>query len=103
MKKMLITIGTLLFSSICLLAQQHVRFVTSGTIEYQKRVNTFQVISNVVAPLADANVKARLQQFIDQYKKTQPQFATFNSSLSFSGNKSLLTPILRVTTYQSFQ
>ena len=103
MKKTLITVVTVLFSSICLFAQQRVRFITSGTIEYQKRVNTFQVIGNVVAPLADANVKARLQQFIDQYKKTQPQFATFNSSLSFSGNKTLLTPILPVTPYQSFR
>jgi GLPGLI family protein len=103
MKKTVITIVTILFSSICLFAQQPVRFVTSGTIEYQKRVNTFQVIGNVVEPLANANVKARLQQFIDQYKKTQPQFATFNSSLGFSGNKTLLTPILPVTPYQSFQ
>jgi GLPGLI family protein len=103
MKKTLITIITIFFSGSCLFAQQNVRFVTSGTIEYQKRVNTFQVMGNVVAPTADANVKARMQEVVDQYKKTQQQFATFNSSLSFSGNKTLLTPILPTVPYQSFQ
>jgi GLPGLI family protein len=103
MRKTLITLITILFTGNILFAQQSVRFVTSGTIEYQKRVNTFQVIGNVVAPNADPNLKARLQQALDQYKKTQPQFATFNSSLSFSGNKTLLTPILPAVLYQSFQ
>ena len=103
MKKTLIIIITILFSGNILFAQQNVRFITSGTIEYQKRVNTFQVMGNVVAPTADASLKARMQQVVDQYKKTQSQFATFNSSLSFSGNKTLLTPILPVTPYQSFQ
>ncbi|MFD0749575.1 GLPGLI family protein [Mucilaginibacter calamicampi] len=103
MKKTIITLITILITGTTLFAQQSVRFVTSGTIEYQKRVNTFQVMGNVVAPSADANIKARITQVVDQYKKTQSQFATFNSSLSFSGNKTLLTPILPVTPYQSFQ
>ncbi len=103
MKKTLITLITILFAGNILFAQQSVRFVTSGTIEYQKKVNTFQVIGNVVAPNADANLKARMQQALDQYKKTQAQFATFNSSLSFSGNKTMLTPILPPVLYQSFQ
>jgi GLPGLI family protein len=103
MKKTLIIIITIIFSGSCLFAQQNVRFVTSGTIEYQKRVNTFQVMGNVVAPTADAAVKARIQEVVEQYKKTQQQFATFNSSLSFSNNKTLLTPILPVVPYQSFQ
>lgn len=103
MKKTIITIICIFLAGGSLFAQQNVRFVTSGTIEYQKRVNTFQVIGNVVAPYADANVKARIQEVVEQYKKTQQQFATFNSSLSFSNNKTLLTPILPVTPYQSFQ
>ena len=44
-----------------------------------------------------------MQQQVDQYKKTQPQFATFNSKLSFSNNKMLLTPVLPAIPYQSFQ
>jgi len=103
MKKTLITLITILFTCNILFAQQSVRFATSGTIEYQKRVNTFQVIGNVVAQNAEPNLKARLQQQLDQYKKTQPQFATFNSSLSFGNNKTLLTPILPAVLYQSFQ
>ena len=103
MKKTLIIIIAIIFSGSCLFAQQNVRFVTAGTIEYQKRVNTFQVMGNVVAPTADAAVKARMQEVVEQYKKTQQQFATFNSSLSFSNNKTLLTPLLPVVPYQSFQ
>jgi len=103
MKKTITTIITILFAGNLLFAQQNVRFITSGTIEYQKRVNTFQVINNVIAPYADPNVKAQFQQQLDQYKKTQQQFATFNSSLIFNDNKTLLTPIKPVIPYQSFQ
>ncbi|MGY3212828.1 GLPGLI family protein [Mucilaginibacter sp. HD30] len=103
MKKTIIILITILFSGNILFAQQNVRFITSGTIEYQKRVNTFQVMGNVVSPTADASLKARMQQTVDQYKKLQSQFATFNSTLIFSGNKTLLTPIMPIAPYQSFQ
>ena len=102
MKKTLITLICILLTGNFVFAQS-ARFITSGSIEYQKRVNTFQVITNVVAKDADPSMKANMQQAFDQYKKTQPQFATFNSSLSFNNNKMLLTPIQPITPYQSFQ
>ena len=104
MKKTIITLLTILsLAGNFVFAQQNARFITSGTIEYQKRVNTFQVMTNVISKDADANVKTMMQQQVDQYKKTQAQFATFNSRLSFSNNKMLLTPILPAVPYQSFQ
>jgi GLPGLI family protein len=103
MKKTLITIITILLAGSSLFAQQKAPFITSGTIDYQKRVNTFAVIPYQVRKDADARMQAQLQQVLDQFKKTQPQFATFNSSLSFNNNKMLLVPIKPAVPFQSFQ
>ncbi|MEO8886898.1 MAG: GLPGLI family protein [Mucilaginibacter sp.] len=99
MKKTLIAIICILLSGKVLLAQQTARFITSGTIEFQKRVNTFQVINQAIGTKGDPLLVAAL----DQYKKSQPQFALFNSTLTFNNNKTLLTPILPETPYNSFQ
>ncbi len=101
MKKKITTIILILSSG--LLFAQSAKFVTTGTIEYQRRVNTYQVIPYQLHKDADARMKANWQQALDQFKKTLPQFATFNSTLSFSNNKMLLTPIKPVAPYQSFQ
>ena len=101
MKKTIITIIFILSSG--LLFAQTAKFVTSGTIEYQKRVNTYQVLPYQLHKDADARLKANWQQALDQFKKTLPQFATFKSSLSFANNKMLLIPIKPPVPYQSFQ
>lgn len=103
MKKTLITIITILFVGTTLFAQKTARFITSGTIDYQKRVNTYAVIPYQIRKDADARMLAQVQQVLDQYKKTLPQFATFNSSLSFSNNKMLLVPIKPPVPFNSFQ
>lgn len=103
MKKTLITIITILLAGSSLFAQQKTTFVTSGTIQYQRRVNTYQVIPYQLHKDADARMKTSWQQALDQFKKTQPQFATFNSTLSFGNNKMLLTPIKPAVPFQSFQ
>ena len=103
MKKTFITIITILLAGSSLFAQQKAGFITSGTIEYQKRVNTYQVIPYQIRKDADPRMQAQLQQVLDQYKKTLPQFATFKSSLSFNNNKTLLIPIKPPVPYQSFQ
>ncbi len=103
MKKTLITIITILLAGANLFAQKPTHFITSGTIDYQKRVNTFAVIPYQVRKDADARMQTQLQQVLDQFKKTQPQFATFNSSLSFNNNKMLLVPIKPAVPFQSFQ
>lgn len=103
MKKTLITIITILLAGSSLFAQQKTTFITTGTIQYQRRVNTFAVIPYQIRKDADARMQTQVQQVLDQFKKTQAQFATFNSSLSFANNKMLLTPIRPVAPYQSFQ
>lgn len=101
MKKTIATIIFILSSG--LLFAQTAKFITAGTIQYQRRVNTYQVIPYQIHKDADARMKASWQQGLDQYKKTMPQFATFNSTLSFADNKMLLTPIKPPTPFQSFQ
>jgi GLPGLI family protein len=103
MKKTLITIITILLAGSNLFAQQTARFITSGTIDYQKRVNTYQIIPYQISKDADARMKAAWQQQLDYYKKSLPQFATFNSSLSFNNNKMLLVPIKPAVPFNSFQ
>ena len=103
MKKTFIIIITILLAGSSLFAQQKATFITSGTIDYQKRVNIYQVIPYQLHKDADARMKTQWQQVLEQFKKTQAQFATFNSTLSFGNNKMLLTPIKPVAPYQSFQ
>lgn len=99
MKKALITLIYILLAGNILFAQQSAKFITAGTIEYQRRVNTYPVIGQLIGKGGDP----LLQQALEQYKKTQPQFVLFNSTLSFKDNKTLLTPIIPVTPFQSFQ
>ncbi len=103
MKKTLITLITILLAGSSMFAQQKANFITNGTIEYQKRVNTYAVIPYQIRKDADPRMLAQVQQTLENYKKTLPQFATFKSSLSFSNNKMLLVPIKPAAPFQSFQ
>jgi GLPGLI family protein len=87
-KTILITIAALLFTGNILFAQ-NARFTTSGTIEFEKSVNTFAIIKRMYGD----DMQGFLQQAFDQYKKTQPQFKVLKSTLTFSGDKTLFTPI----------
>ena len=77
---------------------QSTRFTTSGTIEYQKTVNTYAVIKKMY----NNNLEGFVQQAFEQYKKTQPQFKTFKSTLVFGNNKTLFTPIPPETNSNTF-
>jgi GLPGLI family protein len=88
MKTILIALTCLILPSKCLFAQ-HARIITSGSIEYEKSVNTFAVIRKTLG----ANLQGITQQAFEQYQKTQPQFKIFKSTLTFDNNKSLYTPI----------
>ena len=104
MKKTLITIITILIVSVNLIfAQKPAQFITSGTIEYQKRVNVYATIPYQVRKDADPNMLANLQRMVENYKKSLPQFATFNSSLSFNNNKMLLVPVKAAVPFQSVE
>jgi GLPGLI family protein len=74
-------INTVLFA-------QGVRFTTSGTIEFEKRVNMYAMLQKRVGKDNDDYYS----QYIESYKKKNPQFKTFKSTLTFSQNKTLFTP-----------
>ena len=98
MKAIFITLAALLFTANILLGQNE-RFVSSGTITFEKSVNTFAIIKKLYGDEMD---NAFLQQAFDQYKKTQPQFKILKSTLTFGDNKTLFTPIPPDNTNSSF-
>ncbi len=63
---------------------QHSYFVESGKIEFEKKVNMYAKLKN---RLTDNNTF--MQKIYDEYRKTQPQFNTSKSILSFSKEKSI--------------
>lgn len=66
---------------------QHARFVESGVITYQKRVNMY---AKIKAQVTDGN--NFMQQAYEQYRKTRPQFNEYDYTLSFGHNQSLFKP-----------
>jgi len=99
MKKKFIILSCLLLTGNILFAQQ---LVTGGSVEYTKRVNMFAVIKQQISTIT-ADVNPFLTQGFEQYKKTQPQFAELQSTLTFSNNKTLYTPLPPAPTIVNFQ
>jgi GLPGLI family protein len=87
MKRALLTL-IFLISAFSLLAQ-NVHFTTSGIIEYNKTSNTYAMIERQINPENEGFYRT----FFDAYKKANPQFRTLKSTLTFSGDKTLFTPI----------
>jgi GLPGLI family protein len=88
MKKKITLFSGLLFLSNLLLAQ-HARFTTSGTIEFEKKINIYAMIKKEI----NADNEAYMQTMFDQFKKNNAQFKVLKSTLVFSDNKTLFTPI----------
>ncbi|MBK0380389.1 GLPGLI family protein [Mucilaginibacter segetis] len=87
MKTPIISLLIVLLCGSSLLAQnQH--FTTSGTIEFERRVNMFAIIKKSI----NADNETWYGPAFENYKKTQPQFKTMTSTLSFANNKTLFTP-----------
>jgi GLPGLI family protein len=87
MKRALLTL-IFLISAFSLLAQ-NVHFTTSGTIEYNKTSNTYAMLEKQI----NKENEGFYRTFFDAYKKANPQFRTLKSTLTFSGDKTLFTPI----------
>jgi len=87
--KIVVLLTILLLSANGVLFAQHARFVNSGTITYEKRVNMFAVLTRRYAK----SKSSFMEQALEQYKKSQPQFQTFQSTLSFNKSAALYTPI----------
>lgn len=68
---------------------QHARFVTQGTIEFEKRVNAYALIKEQIKIWGEDSFY--LQMF-DNYQKNNPQFKTAKSKLHFSNNKTAFLP-----------
>lgn len=87
MKKIVIAGIGLLFLSKTIFAQ-HAHFTTSGTIEFEKKVNIYAMIKKEI----NKDNEAFYQPMFEQYQKNNPQFKVLKSTLSFSDNKTLFKP-----------
>jgi len=68
------------------LKAQYARFVESGVVEFEKRVNMYAKIKNRIGK------STFMEQAFEQYQKTNPQFKSFKYSLAFSGTKTRFWP-----------
>lgn len=76
--------------SLALYAQpvqaQYARFVESGLITFEKRVNMFAKLEDRFSGSSFG------EQALEQYKRSNPQFRAFNYNLAFHGNKTKFWP-----------
>jgi GLPGLI family protein len=68
---------------------QNVRFVTSGTVEFNKTVNVYALIQKQI----NKDNYSDMEKYFEAYKKDHPQFKVLKSVLTFSGTKTLFTPL----------
>ncbi|MCX2450447.1 GLPGLI family protein [Pedobacter sp. PLR] len=87
MKKTLITL-TILLGSMSSYAQ-NVRFTTDGVIEFERKTNMYATLKKRI----NKDNETYLQPAYDSYRKNQPQFKILKSTLTFSNDKSLFTPL----------
>lgn len=67
---------------------QFARFPVNGVIEYEKKVNMYALIKKMI----NEDNESYMNMALESYKKTQPQFKTVKSSLSFTKDKSFFSP-----------
>lgn len=66
---------------------QHARFIESGVVIYEKRVNMYAKIKSRVRDGDNF-----MQEAYEQYRKTRPQFNEYEYTLAFNTNKTLYNP-----------
>ncbi|MEO6521293.1 MAG: GLPGLI family protein [Mucilaginibacter sp.] len=67
---------------------QNAHFATQGTIEFEKTVNMFALIKKNI----NKDNEAWYAPLYDSYKRTQPQFKTYKSTLTFADGKTMFRP-----------
>lgn len=87
--KYLLTLFTCLILLGHQVAAQNVRFTTDGVISFEKSSNMFAIMKK----MAEKQTSNYMQQAFDAYKKNQPQFRVLKSTLAFSKDKTLFTPL----------
>jgi GLPGLI family protein len=80
---------TFLLFGYTLAQAQNVRFTTDGVIEFEKKTNMYAVIKKSI----NKDNSSYMQSAFDAYKKNQPQFKVAKSTLAFSKDKTMFTPI----------
>ncbi|SDF72182.1 GLPGLI family protein [Mucilaginibacter pineti] len=88
MKKLTITICCILILAGNCLAQE-TRFTPSGIIEFEKKSNMYAIFSKQI----NKDNKSWMENELDNYKKSNPQFKVSKSILKFGNNKTLFTPV----------
>jgi len=68
---------------------QNARFTYSGTIEFEKTVNMYELIKKTITK----GNELVLQEMLTQYKASQPQMKITKSVLTFSNDKTLFQPV----------
>jgi GLPGLI family protein len=84
--KTIITLALLLLTGS--LFAQHAKFITSGTIEFEKSINVYALAKREMGKRTDALSIQRLEA----YEKSTPQFTKLHGTLTFDNNKTLYTP-----------
>ena len=69
---------------------QNKHFPTQGTIEFEKKVNMYALIKEMIKKYPN---ETWYTQIFDQYQKTNPQFKSLKSTLTFAKEQTLFTPI----------
>jgi GLPGLI family protein len=96
--KNILTIILGLLTSISTLKAQNVRFPPSGVIEFEKSINMYALIKKA----ADKSQDNYMREAYDSYKKNNPQFKLLQSTLTFSGDKTLFIPIAAAESSRGF-
>jgi GLPGLI family protein len=84
-----IIIACLLAFTIQSAFPQNARFATQGVIEYEKRVNTYALLKDLIKKYPNETYYARISE---EYQKNQPQFKSLKSTLVFGKEQTLFTP-----------
>ena len=87
LKKKILLFASLLIH-VAIVSAQYAHFITSGTIEFEKRTNAYALIQKMI----NKDNEAWMQPAFDYYKKNNPQFRTMNAKLEFSNDNTLYTP-----------
>ena len=89
--KAILTILSCLLLTASLQAQTN-KTITSGTIDFEKRINMYAVAVNELTDSKSGYAESE-KRSLETYKKANPQFGTLQSTLIFNNDKSLFTPI----------
>ncbi|WP_353196051.1 GLPGLI family protein [Parapedobacter defluvii] len=76
------------------LQAQYARFIESGVVTFEKRVNMYAKIQSRYGK----SRSSFMEQALEQYKRTQPQFKSFNYNLAFDGSRTRFWPLNDQTT-----